>query len=142
VFRNVVGAQFGIRLSGCGHEVYPFPYPAPAVPPPCECGGFLRPAVVLFGESLPQDAFHRATVAATQADVALSLGTSSAVWPAAGIPLITAESGGAVIEVNPAPTDLSSRFDVSLRGPTGGILPDLLARVKRRRAQSPGRDGE
>jgi len=129
-------------LSGCGREIYPFPYPAPAVPPPCECGGILRPAVVLFGESLPHEEFRSATIAATRADVALSLGTSSAVWPAAGIPLITQEAGGFLIEINPEPTDLTPRFDVSLRGPTGEILPDLLERVKRRRAESAGRDGE
>ncbi len=129
-------------LSGCGHVVDPFPHPAPAVPPPCVCGGLLRPAVVLFGEALPPEGFGRATAVASRADVALSLGTSSAVWPAAGLPLIAKQAGAFLIEVNPEPTELSDQFDVSLRGPTGEILPDLLARVRRRRAARPGRDGE
>ena len=128
-------------LSGCGHVVDPFPYPAPAVPPPCICGGILRPAVVLFGEAMPREEFGRATVVASRADVALSLGTSSAVWPAAGLPLIAKEAGAFLIEVNPEPTDLSGQFDLSLRGPTGEVLPDLLARVKLRRAADRGRDG-
>jgi NAD-dependent deacetylase len=116
-------------LAGCGAVVDPFPYPAPEVPPPCVCGGLLRPDVVLFGEMLPAAVFDAASVAAAAADVALSLGTSSIVWPAAGIPLMAKEHGAAVIEVNPEPTELTPHFDVSLRGATGVVLPDLLARA-------------
>ena len=96
----------------------------------------------MFGEALPEEGFGRATVTASRADVAMSLGTSSAVWPAAGIPLIAKSAGAFLIEVNPERTDLSDQFDVSLRGPTGEVLPDLLARMKRRRAARPGRGDE
>jgi NAD-dependent deacetylase len=126
-------------LSRCGRTVDPFPHPAPEIPPRCECGGTLRPDVVLFGESLPPGAFERATVAAARCDVALSLGTSSIVWPAAGIPLIAKEHGAFVIEVNPSPTELTGHFDASLRGPTGVVLPDLLARTRALREAGPER---
>jgi NAD-dependent deacetylase len=119
---------------GCGRVVEPFPYPAPAVPPPCECGSWLRPAVVLFGELLPGDVFDQAVREARSSDVALSVGTSSSVWPAAGIPLAAAEGGALTIEVNPDATELTAHFDVSLRGPAGKVLPVLLERVRALRA--------
>ena len=53
----------------------------------CErCGGLVRPDVVWFGETLPQDAIGEATQAAALADVYLSVGTSAVVYPAAGAP--------------------------------------------------------
>ena len=121
-------------LAGCGRVVDPFPYPAPAVPPPCECGGFLRPSVVLFGEMLPTDVYQRAVREAQGSEVALSIGTSSSVWPAAGIPLLAAEAGAFTIEVNPEETELTPHFDVSLRGPAGRVVPDLLRRLEEIRA--------
>jgi NAD-dependent deacetylase len=94
---------------------------------------------VLFGENLPLEAFERARRAALECDVAMSLGTSSVVWPAAGIPLVAKEGGAIVIEVNPEATELTDHFDVSLRGPTGEILPRLLEAVLERRAAGEGR---
>ncbi|MBZ0267005.1 NAD-dependent deacylase [bacterium] len=121
-------------LAGCGHVEDPFPHPAPAVPPPCVCGELLRPDVVLFGEMLPERIFDESVHEAVHSDVALSVGTSSSVWPAAGIPLAAAQRGAFTIEVNPEPTELTPRFDVSLRGPAGEILPRLLSGLERRRA--------
>ncbi len=118
-------------LRECGRVADPFPYPAAELPPPCECGSVLRPDVVLFGESLPMETFEEAARASADSDVALSIGTSSAVWPAAGIPLVAGEAGAFLIEVNPQPTELTPRFDVSLRGPAGVVLPRLAEMVER-----------
>jgi len=116
--------------AGCGAVVEPFPYPAPEVPPRCSCGDILRPSVVLFGEVLPGDVYAQAVDDARASDAALSVGTSSSVWPAAGLPLLAAEAGAFTIEINPEATELSAHFDVSLRGPAGVLVPDLLRRVR------------
>lgn len=114
----------------CGHVEDPFPYPSPELPPRCTCGkAMLRPSVVLFGEMLPSDVFEAAAHGAATADVAFSVGTSSAVWPAAGLPLATKQNGGALIEVNPDETEISPHCDVSLRGPAGMLLPALLVEL-------------
>jgi NAD-dependent deacetylase len=83
---------------------------------------------------LPDDVFATAVHEAGESDVALSIGTSSVVWPAAGIPLAGLDAGAFGIEVNPEPTELTARFDVSLRGPAGTILPEILRRVRALRA--------
>lgn len=113
----------------CGFVADPFPFPAPSLPPLCPCGEILRPDVVLFGEMLPVDVFEAASFHAARSQVALSVGTSSSVWPAAGIPLAAGQSGAFTIEVNPEETELTSRFDLSLRAAAGEILPRLLARL-------------
>ncbi len=118
-------------LAGCGRIADPFPFPAPEIPPACECGEILRPDVVLFGEMLPPGVFEEAERAAVSADVALSIGTSSSVWPAAGLPVTAGQAGAFTIEVNPEETELTPQFDVSLRGPAGEILPRLLEQLER-----------
>jgi NAD-dependent deacetylase len=117
-------------LEECGRIEDPFPYPAGEVPPRCQCGSILRPSVVLFGEMLPEDTMAAAVAAAVRSEVALVVGTSSVVWPAAGIPLMAQEAGATVIEVNPERTELTDRFDISLRGRSGEIIPRLLERVR------------
>ncbi len=91
------------------------------------CGGLLRPDVVWFGEALPADTLARAARESRQADLFISAGTSSLVYPAASLPYEALTGGAALLEVNPDPTPLTSRARWSLRGPSGEILPALLA---------------
>ena len=86
----------------------------------------MRPAVVWFGESLDPGVLDRAMHAAQGADICISAGTSAVVHPAAGIPLLTRESGGSMIEVNPEVTPLSPFADIHLRGAGTEILPRIL----------------
>jgi NAD-dependent deacetylase len=90
------------------------------------CGGLLRPDVVWFGEMIPRAALLSADAAAEDCDVFLSVGTSSLVYPAAGLAEAALRRGAIVIEVNPNPTDLSPNAAVLLRGPAGRLLPAVL----------------
>jgi NAD-dependent deacetylase len=96
------------------------------------CGALLRPDVVWFGETIPAEAMLQADAAAADCDAFLSVGTSSLVYPAAGLPESALRRGAPVIEVNPNPTDLSAHAQVILAGPAGGILPALCDAVTRR----------
>jgi NAD-dependent deacetylase len=98
------------------------------VPPRCPaCGGMLRPNVVWFGESLPQQTLERAWKAAQECDLFLSIGTSTEVQPAASLPFVARAAGATLVEINPAPTPLSARADFILRGPAAVVLPQLVA---------------
>jgi NAD-dependent deacetylase len=100
--------------------------PLPEIPPRCACGALLRPDVVWFGERLPEDAVREAAVAAGQAELFLSVGTSSVVYPAASLPEIAGGSGAYLVEINIEPTPLSSLADEVIRAPAAEALPDLL----------------
>jgi NAD-dependent deacetylase len=101
-----------------------------AEPQTCvHCGGRLRPNVVWFGEDLPHDVFHEAEAAATQCDVFMSIGTSAEVYPAADLPFRAKQFGAFVVEVNASETALTPHVHANLRGPSGEILPRLLAQL-------------
>jgi NAD-dependent deacetylase len=112
-----------VRCSTCGRE---HPRHGPGEPPHCEvCDGYLRPAVVWFGEMLPEDALRRATAAAGACDVLLSVGTSGLVYPAAGLVGIAARGGADVITVNPE-ADAGVPGAIHLRGSASDVLPRLM----------------
>ncbi|HEX2252106.1 MAG TPA: NAD-dependent deacylase [Thermoanaerobaculia bacterium] len=107
---------------------------SPDEPPRCPCGGRFRPAVVWFGEPLPQDVLRRAAEAAGEADLFVAAGTSATVFPAAGL-IDTAHRGGAVvIEVNPEPTAFSGLAELRIAAPSGEALPRLAAALAACRA--------
>ena len=93
-------------------------------PPYCDrCGNLLRPAVVWFGEALPQRALAAAEAAASECDLMLVVGTSGVVYPAAGLARTAA---GKVVIINPEPTELDDAADAVLRGKAAQLLPLLL----------------
>ncbi len=116
------------RCHSCGSRTAPRDL---SQQPACEdCGGMLRPDVVLFGEMLPREAFDRAADAAKRADVCLLLGTSGIVHPAAQLPHEAVKAGARVIEVNPESTELSSLADICLRTSTGDALPAIADQLE------------
>ena len=98
------------------------------VPPHCpHCGSLLRPDVVWFGEGLPYDALATAVNAAQTCDIFFSIGTSSLVQPAASLPDYAIGNGRVTIEINPQPTPITRQMNFVLAGPSGKVLPALLA---------------
>lgn len=120
------GSLWRVRCLACGYEEPNDQVPLVPLPPRCCCGGMQRPAVVWFGESLPEREFQAALRAARQAEVFLVVGTSSLVYPAAALPRVALESGARVIEVNPEATELTASAHAWLRGPAGKILPQIV----------------
>jgi NAD-dependent deacetylase len=93
------------------------------VPVCFDCGGNLRPDVVLFGEMLPAGAFEAAAMKARTCELCFVVGTSAVVYPAASIPEIARGASAYVVEVNPERTPLSNLCDEVLTGKAGEILP-------------------
>jgi NAD-dependent deacetylase len=94
------------------------------------CGGLLRPDVVWFGEAIPAEPMLSAAAAAEDCDAFLSIGTSSLVYPAAGLAEVALRRRATVIEINPNATDLSPHVELVLRGPSGQVLPALLQQMR------------
>ncbi len=91
-----------------------------------DCGGHLRPGVVWFGEAIPEHALEQSCAAAADCDVFLSVGTSSFVYPAAGLVDLARQNGAVVAEINPNPTMYAAHFDFALAGNSGAVLPKLV----------------
>jgi NAD-dependent protein deacetylase/lipoamidase len=91
------------------------------------CGGPVKPDVVLFGEMLPERAMVRAQELAEKADLMLCIGSSLAVYPAAGLPGLTLERGGAVAIVTKGPTPYDGEAALKLEGEVEVELSAMLA---------------
>lgn len=96
----------------------------------CPAKGLIRPGVVWFGEQLPPGAIEQSSAVSEKADVFLSIGTSSKVYPAAGFVMDSKTNGGYCVEINPVPTDQAGIMDLILQGPSGEILPKIVEAVK------------
>jgi NAD-dependent deacetylase len=95
--------------------------------PPCRiCGGILKSATILFGQSLVPADIARAQRAAVEAEILLAVGTSLSVYPVAGMVEIAARAGRPVIIVNAQPTEMDDLAAVILRGSASEILPLIL----------------
>jgi NAD-dependent deacetylase len=90
-----------------------------------QCGGAVKPDVVLFGELLPESAMTRARSLAERAQLMICVGSSLAVHPVAGLPQLTLEGGGSLAIVTKGPTPYDE--DATLR--LGGEVVDELGAV-------------
>jgi NAD-dependent deacetylase len=97
-------------------------------PPVCECGGFLKPATISFGQSLEPSLLQRAHEAARAADLVVALGSTLSVYPAASFPLLAAQRGTPYVIIHRGITDHDHEPYVSLRleGDVGEIFPPAV----------------
>jgi NAD-dependent protein deacetylase/lipoamidase len=91
------------------------------------CGGAVKPDVVLFGELLPELAMARATELAERAELMLCVGSSLAVHPVAGLPLLTLERGGKLAIVTKGPTPYDDTAALKLEGEVDEELAATMA---------------
>lgn len=101
------------------------------LPPRCPgCNGILKSDVVHFGEPIPRDVLARCQEESERCDCMLIIGTSAVVYPAAQFPQVVRSRGGSLIEVNSAESALTNLSDVSLRGSSSLLLPELVKRLE------------
>lgn len=133
--KNVLELHGNLNRTKCfdeGEIIESWP-PTTELPPRCpQCGGYLRPDVVWFGEMLPPEALRAAFEAAQQCDLFFSIGTSAIVEPAASLPHEALRRGVTVVEINPDETPLTPYVTFALPGPAGQILPEVLSQFKGR----------
>ncbi|MGH1567888.1 MAG: SIR2 family NAD-dependent protein deacylase [Nitrosopumilus sp.] len=100
------------------------------LPPLCKCGNILRPDVVWFGESLPQDVWQNAINLASNCDLMVIAGTSLVVSPANTLPIYAKQNNATLVEINPEDTEMSGEMDVTIRNTSAESLPKLVSLFK------------
>ena len=91
--------------------------------PRCECGGIIRPDVVLYEENLPEGVFEEAIEEVQKAAMLIIGGTSLAVYPAAG--LLQYFRGSHLVLINKSETTYDSMADLVIREPIGKVFSEL-----------------
>jgi NAD-dependent deacetylase len=126
------GTNLAVECQSCGWRGDPEPsfeeFRAHHKPPLCECGGFLKPATISFGQQLDPSTLRLAIEAALASDLVIALGSTLSVYPAASIPLQAANRGIPYIIINRGPTDQDDQPSVSLRleGEVAEIFPGAV----------------
>lgn len=95
--------------------------------PSCEqCGGWLKPSTVSFGQAMPALAMQAAVEACQDCEVFLAVGSSLVVYPAASLPELARQCGAALIIINRTPTPLDELADLVINEEIGQTLPKLV----------------
>jgi NAD-dependent deacetylase len=123
------GTNSLVECQTCGKKSDPEPhfqfFGKTRQPPLCECGGYLKPATISFGQNLRNEDIERAERVAKAADLVVALGSTLSVYPAANIPLLAASRGVPYVVINRGATDHDELPEVSLRieGDVAEIFP-------------------
>jgi NAD-dependent deacetylase len=132
--QNVVEVHGSIETSSCTRCAASFEieevealFDAEGVAICSSCGGPVKPDVILFGELLSESAMARARDLAERAELMICVGSSLAVYPAAGLPQLTLERGGRLAIVTQGPTPYDEDAELKLDGEVDAELAELLA---------------
>ena len=86
------------------------------------CGGIVKTATISFGQPMPEGEMARAQAASLACDLMLVLGSSLAVYPAAGFPLLAKRHGAQLVILNRDETPQDRFADLTIHGEIGPIL--------------------
>lgn len=129
---QLAGSEQVLELHGSVHRNYCMRchqfYPVQMIQesqgvPKCNCGGTIKPDVVLYGEGLNSDVMSQSVAAIRNADVLIIGGTSLGVYPAAG--LIDYYRGKNLVLVNKSSTPMDSRANLIIKGSIGQVFKQL-----------------
>lgn len=121
--RNVIELHGSIRRNHCMNCGRPYTLEQiinTTGVPRCECGGIIKPDVVLYEESLDEDCINRAINAISGADMLIIGGTSLVVQPAAGF--IGFFRGKYLAVINKTPTPADKKADIVINASIGETL--------------------
>jgi len=90
------------------------------------CGGFVKTATVSFGQAMPEEAMRHAQELALRCELFLAIGSSLAVWPAAGFPSMAKRNGAQLIIINREPTEFDELADLVVRQDIGTVLEPFI----------------
>lgn len=91
--------------------------------PLCECGGLIKPDVVLYEEGLDEDTINKAVMAIYSADVLVILGTSLSVYPAAGF--VRYFKGDTLAIINKTPTGADKNCDIVIHSSISEVFKKI-----------------
>jgi NAD-dependent deacetylase len=96
-----------------------------------DCGGVLKPNVILYGEQLPFNVYNAARSHVDSADLLLIAGSSLEAFPISQLPSRVYRQGGRLIVINLTPTIIDDVADVVIRGDVAEVLPHVARACER-----------
>lgn len=126
------GTNRKAHCTGCGREwpigeIQERLEQGDAVPLCGDCGGFVKPATVMFGQSMPVAEMNLAMESAVAADLLFMIGSSLQVEPAASVPRTAHETGARLIFINRTETPWDHIADILFTEPAGDVMERITA---------------
>ena len=99
--------------------------------PECECGGYLKPDTISFGQAMPVDEVEKATTLSHTSDFFLVVGSTLLVQPAAHMPVYAKQNNAFLAIVNLSDTPCDNMCDVLIRDKAGKVLQRIVEQVEK-----------
>jgi NAD-dependent deacetylase len=99
--------------------------------PECECGGYLKPDTISFGQAMPVDAVEKAATLSHASDFFLVVGSTLLVQPAAHMPVYAKQNNAFLAIVNLSDTPCDNMSDVLIRDKAGKVLQRIVEEVEK-----------
>jgi NAD-dependent deacetylase len=99
--------------------------------PECECGGYLKPDTISFGQAMPVDAVEKAAALSHTSDFFLVVGSTLLVQPAAHMPVYAKQNNAFLAIVNLSDTPCDNICDVLIRDKAGKVLQRIVEKVEK-----------
>ena len=99
--------------------------------PECDCGGYLKPDTISFGQAMPEKEVEKAALLCRQCSLFMVVGSTLLVQPAALMPGYAKKSGAFLAIVNLSETPFDSKCDALIRGKAGEVLPAIIDEVRK-----------
>jgi NAD-dependent deacetylase len=100
------------------------------------CGGFVKAAVVSFGEAMPEAAMTEAARHCMDADLILIVGTSLVVQPAASLPVLGLQHGAGIVIINRQSTPLDQDAELVLNHSSDSVFAAVFPQIAGRKQNS------
>ncbi len=107
-------------------EIFPLLFEGVDVPQCKECGGWLKPATISFGQAMPVEETEQATEFSRRCNLFIAIGSSLSVQPASLMPLYAKQSGAKLAIINFTETQYDSQADIIIREKAGLVLSRLV----------------
>ena len=99
--------------------------------PECECGGFLKPDTISFGQAMPAAEVEKSASLSQKCDVFMIVGSTLLVQPAAQMPFYAKNNGAFLVIINLSETPCDDICNVLIRQKAGDILPQIIREVEK-----------
>jgi NAD-dependent deacetylase len=99
--------------------------------PECECGGYLKPDTISFGQSMPVAEVEKAAALSQGSDFFMVVGSTLLVQPAAHMPYYAKNNGAFLAIVNLSETPCDEMCDVLIREKAGMVLQEIVNEVEK-----------
>lgn len=99
--------------------------------PECECGGYLKPDTISFGQAMPVAEVEKAAALSRECDFFMIVGSTLLVQPAAHMPYYAKNNGAFLAIINLSETPCDKMSDVLIREKAGNVLNEIVEEVEK-----------